>query len=64
MDILELDIVRNDIGPVLEEYFTDREQFVLYAQEQDYDIDTCMELCDTVRCLNEAMDGIDATQRT
>ncbi|AMD21139.1 HEL142Cp [Eremothecium sinecaudum] len=56
-DTVALELVGNDFPSVLEEYFSDKEQFLLFANEQDFDLDTCMTLCDTVGCLNEQLDS-------
>lgn len=52
-DFVSIQLVREDYDHVLEEYFSDKEQFIVYTRNQDYDLDTCMDMCDTVAILNE-----------
>lgn len=54
-DQVSRDLVQSDYDEVLAEYFTDKEQYLLFAQEQDFDLDTCLELCDQVKLLNDEM---------
>lgn len=52
-DAVAVELVHEDMDQVMAENFTDQEQFVLWVRDQDYDLDTCLELCDVVHFLNE-----------
>lgn len=52
-DQIAVQLVNNDFDQVLAEHFSDKEQFLLFARDQDFDLDTCLELCDHVAYLNE-----------
>lgn len=49
---VSVEFVRADTDSVLAEHFTDEEQFIKFSRDQDFDIETCLELCDTVEVLN------------
>ncbi|KAM3163728.1 hypothetical protein ACU8KH_02202 [Lachancea thermotolerans] len=52
-DAVSVEMMGTDLDQTLSEHFTEAEQFWLYARDQDYDLDTCLELCDHVQLLNE-----------
>lgn len=52
-DHVSIQMMKSDFDETLEEHFTEVEQFWLYARDQDYDLDTCLDLCDHVQLLNE-----------
>lgn len=52
-DAVAVELVHEDIDQILPDNFTEQEQFVFWAKDQDYDLDTCFELCDIVQFFNE-----------
>lgn len=52
-DAVAVELVLNDIDDVMADHFTDQEHFTRYVNEQDYDLDTCLGLCDSVQLLNQ-----------
>ncbi|QEU60570.1 hypothetical protein KDRO_D02590 [Kluyveromyces lactis] len=51
-DSVSLQLVKEDCDRVFAEHFNDAEQFIVYSRQQDFDLDTLMELCDTIETLN------------
>ncbi|QLL34331.1 hypothetical protein HG536_0G01900 [Torulaspora globosa] len=52
-DAVVVELAQTDFDYVLAEHFNDKEQFILYANEQDFDLDTCLEICDGIELLNQ-----------
>lgn len=52
-DAVAVELVLNDIDDAMADHFNDQEHFTIYANEQDYDLDTCLGLCDSVQLLNQ-----------
>lgn len=52
-DAVAVELVQADFDHVMAEHFKDSEQFIVYTKDQDYDLDTCLELCDSIELLNE-----------
>ncbi|CDO92886.1 unnamed protein product [Kluyveromyces dobzhanskii CBS 2104] len=51
-DAVLLQLVSEDCDQVFAEHFNDAEQFLIYSRQQDFDLDVCMGLCDTIETLN------------
>lgn len=52
-DAVAVELAQTDFDYVMAEHFSDREQFILYASEQDFDLDTCLEVCESIELLNQ-----------
>ncbi|QLQ80249.1 hypothetical protein HG537_0D02500 [Torulaspora globosa] len=51
-DAVAVELAQTDFDYVIAEHLTDKEQFILYASEQDFDLDTCLEICEGIELLN------------
>lgn len=52
-DAVAVESMHEGMDQILADNFTEQEQFVFWARDQDYDLDTCLELCDVVQFFNE-----------
>lgn len=52
-DAVAVELVQADFDYVMADHFDDGEQFIVYANDQDFDLDTCCEICDSIEVLNQ-----------
>lgn len=54
-DSVSVELIKEDYDKILSDHFTDSEQYLIYSKHQDFDLNSCMELCDTVETLNQTI---------
>ncbi|SCV05823.1 LANO_0H15962g1_1 [Lachancea nothofagi CBS 11611] len=63
-DQVSIELLDSNFDQTLADYFSNLEQFWLNAKDQDFDLDTCMELCDHVALLNEELTAQNSEEKT
>lgn len=52
-DAVAAQLAQSNFDEVMADHFNDEEHFIIYARNQDYDLDTCHLICDSVELLNQ-----------